>query len=63
MISGSAGLGISLKGNQSKKTGKDLGIFVKSVFHGGAAWQVGWLACVRGGDLGDWGLCRPLPIA
>nr|CAB3264654.1 partitioning defective 3 homolog B-like [Phallusia mammillata] len=40
---GSAGLGISLKGNQSKKTGQDLGIFVKAVFHGGAAWQDGRL--------------------
>ncbi|XP_076799740.1 partitioning defective 3 homolog isoform X3 [Clavelina lepadiformis] len=40
---GSAGLGISLKGNQSKKTRKDLGIFVKAVFHGGAAWQDGRL--------------------
>nr|XP_039262125.1 partitioning defective 3 homolog isoform X9 [Styela clava] len=40
---GSAGLGISLKGNQSKKTKRDLGIFVKSVFHGGAAYQDGRL--------------------
>ncbi|XP_078490637.1 partitioning defective 3 homolog isoform X11 [Ciona intestinalis] len=40
---GSAGLGISLKGNQSKKSGKDLGIFVKAIFHGGAAWQDGRL--------------------
>ncbi|KAI9525791.1 hypothetical protein NQZ68_002339 [Dissostichus eleginoides] len=35
--SGSAGLGISLKGNKSRETGEDLGIFIKSIIHGGAA--------------------------
>uniref|UniRef100_A0AAV2K5H6 PDZ domain-containing protein n=1 Tax=Knipowitschia caucasica TaxID=637954 RepID=A0AAV2K5H6_KNICA len=34
---GSAGLGVSLKGNKSRETGEDLGIFVKSIIHGGAA--------------------------
>ncbi|KAM7365331.1 hypothetical protein PAMP_016266 [Pampus punctatissimus] len=37
--SGSAGLGISLKGNKSKETGEDLGIFIKSIIHGGAAYK------------------------
>ena len=40
ILSGSAGLGISIKGNQNKKTKEDLGIFVRGVLHGGAAWQV-----------------------
>lgn len=35
--SGSAGLGVSLKGNKSRETGEDLGIFIKSIIHGGAA--------------------------
>lgn len=38
--SGSAGLGISLKGNKSRETGEDLGIFIKSIIHGGAAYKV-----------------------
>ncbi len=38
--SGSAGLGISLKGNKSRETGEDLGIFIKSIIHGGAAHKV-----------------------
>lgn len=38
--SGSAGLGISLKGNKSRETGEDLGIFIKSIIHGGAAFKV-----------------------
>ena len=42
-FAGSAGLGISLKGNQSTKTGLDLGVFVRTVIRGGAAWQVGML--------------------
>lgn len=37
---GSAGLGVSLKGNKSKETGEDLGIFIKSIIHGGAAQKV-----------------------
>ncbi|XP_035250154.1 partitioning defective 3 homolog B-like [Anguilla anguilla] len=44
--SGSAGLGICLKGNQSRETGADLGIFIKSVIHGGAAYKDGRL-CVN----------------
>uniref|UniRef100_A0A8C6UU52 PDZ domain-containing protein n=1 Tax=Neogobius melanostomus TaxID=47308 RepID=A0A8C6UU52_9GOBI len=36
---GSAGLGVSLKGNKSRETGEDLGIFVKSIIHGGAAYK------------------------
>lgn len=39
--SGSAGLGVSLKGNKSRETGEDLGIFIKSIIHGGAAYKVG----------------------
>jgi len=39
--SGSAGLGVSLKGNKSRETGEDLGIFIKSIIHGGAAHKVG----------------------
>ncbi len=38
--SGSAGLGVSLKGNKSRETGEDLGIFIKSIIHGGAAYKV-----------------------
>lgn len=38
--SGSAGLGVSLKGNKSRETGTDLGIFIKSIIHGGAAFKV-----------------------
>ncbi|XP_040840468.1 partitioning defective 3 homolog B isoform X3 [Ochotona curzoniae] len=41
--SGSAGLGVSLKGNKSRETGTDLGIFIKSVIHGGAAFKDGRL--------------------
>ncbi|NWU94382.1 PAR3L protein, partial [Upupa epops] len=41
--SGSAGLGVSLKGNKSRDTGADLGIFIKSVIHGGAAFKDGRL--------------------
>ncbi|KAM4602177.1 par-3 family cell polarity regulator beta a [Polymixia lowei] len=40
---GSAGLGLSLKGNKSRETGEDLGIFIKSVIHGGAAYKDGRL--------------------
>ncbi|CAG06694.1 unnamed protein product, partial [Tetraodon nigroviridis] len=36
---GSAGLGVSLKGNKSRETGEDLGIFIKSIIHGGAAYK------------------------
>lgn len=35
--SGSAGLGVSVKGNRSKEKHTDLGIFVKSIINGGAA--------------------------
>ncbi|XP_026528993.1 partitioning defective 3 homolog B isoform X3 [Notechis scutatus] len=41
--SGSAGLGVSLKGNKSRETGADLGIFIKSIIHGGAAYKDGRL--------------------
>ncbi|KAM8933362.1 partitioning defective 3 homolog B [Pelodytes ibericus] len=41
--SGSAGLGISLKGNKSRDTSTDLGIFIKSIIHGGAAFKDGRL--------------------
>ncbi|NWH21129.1 PAR3L protein, partial [Grus americana] len=41
--SGSAGLGVSLKGNKSRESGADLGIFIKSVIHGGAAFKDGRL--------------------
>ncbi|KAG8432735.1 hypothetical protein GDO86_017104, partial [Hymenochirus boettgeri] len=41
--SGSAGLGISLKGNKSRETGADLGIFIKSIINGGAAFKDGRL--------------------
>lgn len=44
--SGSAGLGVSLKGNKSRETGADLGIFIKSVIHGGAAFKV-WKKPIR----------------
>ncbi|XP_041637870.1 par-3 family cell polarity regulator beta a [Cheilinus undulatus] len=40
---GSAGLGVSLKGNRSRETGEDLGIFIKSIIHGGAAYKDGRL--------------------
>ncbi|KAK6315488.1 hypothetical protein J4Q44_G00150170, partial [Coregonus suidteri] len=36
---GSAGLGISLKGNKSRETGEDLGIFIKSIIHVEAAYK------------------------
>uniref|UniRef100_A0A8C8JTY8 PDZ domain-containing protein n=1 Tax=Oncorhynchus tshawytscha TaxID=74940 RepID=A0A8C8JTY8_ONCTS len=36
---GSAGLGISLKGNKSREKGEDLGIFIKSIIHGGGRLQ------------------------
>lgn len=35
--SGSAGLGVSVKGNRAKENQADLGIFVKSIINGGAA--------------------------
>ncbi|XP_053483215.1 partitioning defective 3 homolog B isoform X1 [Ictalurus furcatus] len=41
--SGSAGLGVSLKGNKSRETSEDLGIFIKSIIHGGAAYKDGRL--------------------
>uniref|UniRef100_A0A8C7ZQD3 Par-3 family cell polarity regulator n=1 Tax=Oryzias sinensis TaxID=183150 RepID=A0A8C7ZQD3_9TELE len=41
--SGSAGLGVSVKGNRSKDTQADLGIFVKSIMNGGAASKDGRL--------------------
>ncbi|XP_070784577.1 partitioning defective 3 homolog [Enoplosus armatus] len=41
--SGSAGLGVSVKGNRSKETHADLGIFVKSIINGGAASKDGRL--------------------
>ncbi|XP_053137578.1 partitioning defective 3 homolog B isoform X6 [Hemicordylus capensis] len=41
--SGSAGLGVSLKGNKARETGADLGIFIKSIIHGGAAYKDGRL--------------------
>ncbi|KAM5151971.1 partitioning defective 3 homolog B isoform 2-T2 [Mantella aurantiaca] len=41
--SGSAGLGVSLKGNKSRDTSSDLGIFIKSIIHGGAAFKDGRL--------------------
>jgi len=44
--SGSAGLGVSLKGNKSRETGADLGIFIKSIIHGGAAFKV-WEKHIR----------------
>ncbi|XP_058507970.1 par-3 family cell polarity regulator beta a isoform X2 [Solea solea] len=40
----SAGLGVSLKGNKSRETGEDLGIFIKSIIHGGAAYKDGRLS-------------------
>ncbi|XP_044158553.1 partitioning defective 3 homolog B isoform X2 [Bufo gargarizans] len=40
---GSAGLGVSLKGNKSRDTSTDLGIFIKSIIHGGAAFKDGRL--------------------
>uniref|UniRef100_A0A8C9VP44 Par-3 family cell polarity regulator n=1 Tax=Scleropages formosus TaxID=113540 RepID=A0A8C9VP44_SCLFO len=41
--SGSAGLGVSVKGNRSKESHADLGIFVKSIINGGAACKDGRL--------------------
>uniref|UniRef100_A0A8D0A9C3 Par-3 family cell polarity regulator alpha, b n=1 Tax=Sander lucioperca TaxID=283035 RepID=A0A8D0A9C3_SANLU len=41
--SGSAGLGVSVKGNRSKENHADLGIFVKSIINGGAACKDGRL--------------------
>ena len=40
IVLGSAGLGIRLKGNQNRKTGEDMGIYVRAVIRGGAAWLV-----------------------
>ncbi|XP_048410947.1 partitioning defective 3 homolog isoform X5 [Stegostoma tigrinum] len=40
---GSAGLGVSVKGNRSKENHADLGIFVKSIINGGAASKDGRL--------------------
>ncbi|XP_006747610.1 partitioning defective 3 homolog B [Leptonychotes weddellii] len=48
--SGSAGLGVSLKGNKSRETGTDLGIFIKSIIHGGAAFKE--IEAQRGSVLG-----------
>lgn len=53
--SGSAGLGVSLKGNKSRETGADLGIFIKSVIHGGAAFKV-WNKQIRLVSLEFWQL-------
>lgn len=44
--SGSAGLGVSVKGNRSKENHADLGIFVKSIINGGAACKVQYLSAV-----------------
>uniref|UniRef100_H3CRB3 Par-3 family cell polarity regulator alpha, b n=1 Tax=Tetraodon nigroviridis TaxID=99883 RepID=H3CRB3_TETNG len=41
--SGSAGLGVSVKGNRSRENHADLGIFVKSIINGGAACKDGRL--------------------
>ncbi|XP_026217950.1 partitioning defective 3 homolog isoform X3 [Anabas testudineus] len=41
--SGSAGLGVSVKGNRSKENQTDFGIFVKSIINGGAASKDGRL--------------------
>ncbi|XP_056306296.1 partitioning defective 3 homolog isoform X3 [Danio aesculapii] len=41
--SGSAGLGVSVKGNRAKESHDDLGIFVKSIITGGAACKDGRL--------------------
>ncbi|XP_040290217.1 partitioning defective 3 homolog isoform X6 [Bufo bufo] len=41
--SGSAGLGVSVKGNRSKENHADLGIFVKAIINGGAASKDGRL--------------------
>ncbi|KAM7370152.1 hypothetical protein PAMP_011430 [Pampus punctatissimus] len=41
--SGSAGLGVSVKGNRAKENHADLGIFVKSIINGGAASKDGRL--------------------
>ncbi|XP_067342139.1 partitioning defective 3 homolog isoform X3 [Channa argus] len=41
--SGSAGLGVSVKGNRAKDSHTDLGIFVKSIINGGAASKDGRL--------------------
>ncbi|XP_044195701.1 partitioning defective 3 homolog isoform X3 [Thunnus albacares] len=41
--SGSAGLGVSVKGNRDKENHADLGIFVKSIINGGAASKDGRL--------------------
>lgn len=49
--SGSAGLGVSLKGNKSRETGEDLGIFIKSIIHGGAAYKVLQLGLFLPSDL------------
>nr|KAF6343020.1 hypothetical protein mPipKuh1_010746 [Pipistrellus kuhlii] len=42
-VNRSAGLGVSVKGNWSKKNHEDLGIFVKSIINGGAASENGRL--------------------
>lgn len=45
--SGSAGLGVSVKGNRSKENKTDLGIFVKSIIHGGAASKASTVSSLR----------------
>lgn len=46
--SGSAGLGVSVKGNRSKENHADLGIFVKSIINGGAACKASPAPCPSG---------------
>ncbi|XP_042153004.1 partitioning defective 3 homolog [Oncorhynchus tshawytscha] len=50
---GSAGLGISLKGNKSREKGEDLGIFIKSIIHGGGRLQGRPPAGQRPADCGE----------
>ena len=53
--SGSAGLGVSVKGNRSKENHADLGIFVKSIINGGAACKVRFLSwCTSCLDFLSW---------
>ncbi|KAL2076766.1 hypothetical protein ACEWY4_027635 [Coilia grayii] len=52
-----AGLGVSVKGTRCRETQRDLGIFVKNIVNGGAAWKDGrlriddQLLCVNGDSL------------